>query len=85
MNWLRDKIRNWLGIRDNNNTFLAADCCWYEGTAIVVIQARKNKHHIVDITHLAPKTPFREIDSKIKELEMKYGVRPHNVFKDFPL
>lgn len=83
MNWLRNKIRNWLGI--NNNTFLAADCGWHEGTAIVVIQARKNKHHIVDITHLSPNTPFYEIDHKIEELAVKYGVKPHNVFKDFPL
>lgn len=82
--WLREKIRSWLGIKDVE-PFMGVDLGWHDYTAVVLIRRTANRRdEYLEVMHFNPGTAFRTIQSEVRRIAQKYGVKENNIVQDLP-
>ena len=84
-NWLKTKIRAWLGITDPP-VFMGVDLGYKDYSAIVVIKRLPGGDRaIVEIHNFPPSRHWEEIQDTVRSLAMHYGVHPKNIYEDRPM
>ena len=80
MEWIKNKIRKWLGV-DKEPVFMGVDAHMKGGTCIVVAsQLHDGYMKILDVQFGS----FRELQSFIKEVQQRHGIPDERVFLDLP-
>lgn len=75
-NFIRNKIRNWLGLGE---MFIGVDVGLRDQSCIIIC-SRLNNGTIRIIDNYFPN--LRELEHFVKECKQRYGVKDHNVFWD---